>query len=179
MNPEEAVRKLAEFVTPRVEFTEDEAYAALDAAGVPPAQAALAYTFTQTAWARSFLARTEIQFSPTYFRFDAAGKVVESGLLAEQPYFIAAAALAPQFASTPGFTGLAMTSADVNALAAAIDSGNPSPVVASGPAGFFLEPPTAAGMAEAQRILTEHVRKEAGFSKKGAASPAKPWWKFW
>jgi hypothetical protein len=115
VTPEAAVTCLAEildFCQP-VEFTEDQVYDALAEAGVPASVADQAYKFTQIAWGRVLLEGLGIQFSPDYLCFNAAGEVVESGRLAEQPYFVAALAAARRQPPPAGLPQFALMSAEL------------------------------------------------------------------
>ena len=78
MSPDHAVNKLAEIVAARDEFSEDEIYEAMSAAGIPEAVALRAYRFTQTAWAHALLAELGVRLSPDYLCFNASGEVTET-----------------------------------------------------------------------------------------------------
>jgi hypothetical protein len=181
VTPEAAVSHLAEIIAARAEFTEDDVYAAMAAAGIPDPVADRAYKFTQTAWGRAFLDGLGVQFSSDYLCFNAAGDVIESGQLADQPFFAAAVRLAPQHARSPGFQRFVLMSADVNTVNNALHAGSKQENLAMGPAAFFMEAPTPAGMDKARQLLSERVPK----SKRGSSSSAKPaddkkpWWRFW
>lgn len=182
MKPEEAVGRLAEIISTRAEFTEDDVYAAMAEAGVPDPIADRAYKFTQTAWGRVFLDGLGVRFGTDYLCFNAAGDVIESGELADQPYFRAAVELAPRYTRSPGFKRLALMSADVNTVNSALNAGSKPENLVMGPAAFFLEAPTAAGMAKAQRLLSQ--RASTGGRYRGSGPPEqavakKPWWRFW
>lgn len=103
MTPEEAVARLAEIVAARAKFTEDDIYAAMADAGLKDSVADRAYKFTQTAWGRALLDGMGIQFGSGYLCFNRVGEVIESGQLADQPYFAAASRLVPQYTRSPGF----------------------------------------------------------------------------
>jgi hypothetical protein len=181
MSPETAVARLAEIIAARNEFTEDDVYTAMAAAGIPDANADRAYKFTQTAWARGFLTGLGIRFSNDYLCFNGAGEVIESGELPDQPYFAAAAQILPRYAKTPGFQRLALMSAEVNAVNDLLNAGSKPEDVVMSPAAFFMEAPTPTGMTRAQQLLS--VRASGGrrtvADQPGAASVKKPWWKFW
>jgi len=179
--PDTAVAWLADILASWDEFTEDEVYSALADAGVPGALADRAYKFTQIAWGRSLLAGLGVQFPPEYVCFDASGKVIESGLLADEPCFAAASRLAERYADAPGFKRLALMSADVHAVNEALNKGSkPSDLVAT-PAFLFLEAPTTAGMANARRVIDQHIAAGPGPAAPATPKPvpAKPWWRFW
>lgn len=183
MAPEEAVARLAEIVAARAEFSEDDIYAAMTEAGIPDPVADRAYKFTQTAWGRASLAGRGVQFSPDYFCFDRRGEVVESGLLAEQPYFMAAVELARRYAQSPGFARLAQMSADASAVNSALGAGSKPENLSLGPAALFVESPTPAGIDKAQQLLARHAATHPARGPKrravAAASGDKPWWQFW
>src|SRR6266849_4272136 len=176
VSPDTAVAWLADIVASRNEFTEDEVYSALADAGVPGALADRAYKFTQIAWARSLLARLGVQFSPEYVCFDASGKIVESGRLADESCFAAASRLAARYASAPGLRRLALMSADLRAVNEALNKGSKPEDLVTTPAFLFLEAPTAAGMENARRVIDRHMAAAAAATPKSA--PAKPWWRF-
>jgi len=168
VTPQAAVSRLAEIISPRVEFTEDDVYAAMAAAGVPPSVADRAYKFTQIAWGRALLAGIGINFSPEYTCFNGAGQVIETGSLAEQPYFAAAASSAHVYAGTPGFERLALMAAEVHAVNELLNKGSKPENLATTAPALFMEPPTLAGMERAR----QHLSRELGRRKK-------PWWRFW
>lgn len=181
MAPEAAVTRLAEIIAARAEFTEDDIYAAMAAAGIPDPVADRAYKFTQTAWGRGFLDGMGVQFGTDYLYFNAAGEVIESGELADQPYYAAAVRLLPQFARSPGFQSFVLMSADVNTVNSALRAGSKPENLVTGPAAFFMEAPTPAGMAKAQRLLSERAStvKRGSSGARQPAADKKPWWRFW
>lgn len=168
MTPETAVARLAELVGAQAELSEDALYAAMAAAGLPGPVADRAYKFTQIAWGRAFLDGLGVSFSPDYLCFNGAGEVIESGRLAEQPYFEAAMAVLRQSppANWPHF---AVMSAEVNTVNSALKSGSKASNLALAPQGLFMEAPTPAGMDKARRVLTERL----------APRKKKSWWRFW
>jgi hypothetical protein len=174
MTPEAAVAKLAEIAVARSEFSEDDIYAALAAAGLPDPMADRAYKFTQTAWGRSFLAGLGVQFSPEYVCFNASGEEIESGRLDDEPFYAAACALAKQYAKSTGFQRLALMSADVRAINELLNKGSKAKDLVTSPAILFLEAPTVAGMEKARLRIAQHM---AALPK--ANSRKKPWWRFW
>lgn len=181
MTPEAAVGRLAEIIAARSDFTEDELYAAMSEVGIPDPVADRAYKFTQTAWGRAFLDGLGVQFGSDYLCFDAAGDVIESGELADQPYFAAAVRLAPRYARSPGLKRFVLMSADVSAVNSALNAGSRPEDLVMGPAAFFMEAPTAAGMDRARRILSERASagKRSGSGRSPPAAGKKPWWRFW
>ncbi len=90
MTPRAAVARLVELIDTDADFMEEDVYAAMAQAGVPASTADRAFKFTQIAFGRVFLDGMGIRFPPDYLCFNAAGDVIESGLLAEQPFFVAA-----------------------------------------------------------------------------------------
>jgi hypothetical protein len=157
MTPEMAVARLAEFVTSRIDFTEDDCYAALAEAGVPPDVADLAYKFTQIAWGREFLREKRVSFSPEYFFFNAGGEIVGSGELGDQPYFVAARRMARMNARSRGFAHLALMSSDVQGVNAALNAGSKPENLMTSPAVIFLEAPTPAGREKATQFIQSRL----------------------
>lgn len=180
MSPEVAVTRLAEIVGARAEFTEDELYASMAEAGVPDSVADRAYKFTQTAWGRVLLDGLGVRFGTDYLCFNGAGEVIESGQLAEQPYFVAAMRLAPQYTRSPGFKRFALMSADVSAVNNALHKGSQPESLAMGPAAYFMEAATPAGMERAVRLLSERAAANKPDGAGATPSASKnPWWRFW
>jgi hypothetical protein len=181
VEPETAVARLAEIIAARDEFTEDDLYAALAEAGLPDAVADRAYKFTQTAWGRVFLDGLGIQFGADYLCFNGAGDVIESGRLDDEPYFAAAVRLAPEYARTLGFQRFVLMSADVNAVNGALHAGSKPENLVMGPAAFFMEAPTPAGLARARQLLADRASagKRGGAGSTPQAAAKKPWWRFW
>jgi hypothetical protein len=180
VTPEAAVARLGEIIAARAEFTEDDIYAAMAEAGIPDPIADRAFKFTQIAWGRVFLDGLGLQFSPDYLCFNGAGDVVESGLLAEQPFFVAAMSLAKQYARIPGFPRFALMSSDVNAVNSALKAGSKPENLVMAPAALFLEPATPDGIDKAGKLLSQRV--EAMGKARGSPESApvnKPWWRFW
>ena len=181
MTPEAAVGRLAEIIAARAEFTEDDLYAAMADAGIPDPVADRAYKFTQTAWGRVFLDGLGVRFGTDYLCFNRAGDVIESGQLDDQPYYVAAMRLVPQYARSPGFPTFALMSADVNAVNSALHAGSKPENLVMGPAAFFMEAPTPTGMAKAQQRLSERstADKPGRSGANRSAADKKPWWRFW
>ena len=181
MTPEAAVACLAGIIAARAGFTEDEVYTAMAAVGVPDAVADRAYKFTQTAWGRVFLDGLGVQFGADYLCFNAAGDVIESGKLADQPYFSAAMRLAPQYIRSPGFQQFVLMSADVSAVNNALNAGSKPEDLVTGPAAFFMEAPTSVGMDKARQLLSKRASagQREGTRSALSAIDKKPWWKFW
>ena len=181
MSPEAAVACLAEILAARAELTEDELYAAMASAGVPEPVADRAYKFTQIAWGRVLLDGLGVKFAPDYLCFDGAGEIIESGLLAEQPYFVAAMAAARQRPPPAGLPRFAQMSADVSAVNSALNAGSRPEDLVTGPPALFMELPTQAGIDKARQLLAKQAApgKAGGAGATGAAPDKKPWWRFW
>jgi len=169
VTPEAAVARLVDILAARADFTEDDLYAAMADAGVPDPVADRAYKFTQIAWGRVFLDGLGVKFAPDYLCFNGRGEVIESGLLAAQPYFVAAMAAAQRDPPPSGLPRFAVMSADVSAINSALNAGSKPGNLVTGPSALFMEPPTEAGIETARRLLSERV----------AAPAKKPWWRFW
>ncbi len=168
MTPAAAVAYLVEIIALHPDFTEDDVYAAMCAADIPGPVADRAYKFTQIAWGRVFLDGLGVRFAPDYVCFKGAGSVIESGELAEQPYFLAAMAVGRQHPPPAGLPRLALMSADVRAVNDALKAGsNPADLVAA-PSALFMEPATPAGIENARRFLSDRV-----------APRRRVWWRFW
>jgi len=182
VSPETAVAWLAELAAPR-EFSEDELYAAMAEVGIPDRLADRAYKFTQTAWGRALLAPLGVRFSPLYYCFNAAGDVIESGRLADEPCFTAAQRLFEHYGGAPGCKSLMLCSAEVNAINQSLNAGKEPEGLVGSPAFFFLEAPTPEGMEKAQRQIVDLVAPPLaeGRAPKPAsgAEASKPWWRFW
>jgi hypothetical protein len=159
MTPIDAVSRLAEIVSSRAEFTEDDIYTAMAEAGLAADVADRAFKFTQTAWARTVLTGVGVRFAPDYLCFNAAGEVIDSGRLDQEVYYLAAMELVPQYAKSAGFLRLVRMSADMNAVNQALHKGSKPENLSMGPAAFFMEAPTQAGLVRARQILAERVGK--------------------
>jgi hypothetical protein len=178
VTPEAAVGRLAEIIASRAEFTEDDIYAAMAEAGIPDPIADRAYKFTQIAWGRVFLDGLGVRLSLDYLCFNGAGDVIESGLLAEQPYFASAMGLAQRYVRFPGFPKFALMSADVNVVNNALLAGSKPENLIMSPAALFMEAATPAGFEKARQLLSQR----AGAARSSAARESaakKPWWRFW
>jgi hypothetical protein len=160
MTPEMAVRRLTDIIDSEGEFTEDGVYSAMAQAGIPEAVADRAFKFTQIAFGRVFLDGMGIKFPVDYLCFNAAGDVIESGLLAEQPYFVAAMTIAR---SRPprGLPRLALMSSEVNAVNRALKAGSKTENLVAGPPAMFLEPPTPVGVDKARQVLRDRLAAPA------------------
>lgn len=170
MTPEAAVTLLAEIVSNRSDFTDDEVYAAMSDTSMADSIADLAYKFTQIAWGRALLRDLGIEFPDNYICFNGEGEVIESGLLEEQPYFVAAVAMAKQYAETPGFQRLALMAAEVHAVNDLLLQGSEPQNLKTTPPALFLEPATPEGQEHAREYLMQTL---------GPQKTKKPWWQFW
>ena len=142
-----------------------------------------AFLFTQIAWGRLLLQTLPLTFSPDYFFLDAHGNIIESGRVAEEPNFCAAAQAGEQSGGTPGFKRLALTSADVKVVNDMFNNGKGKEGAHLGSPMLFTEPPTEAGMAKAQQLLREHSatfpKTKSPSEEGGSGKPAPPKWQFW
>lgn len=172
MKPEEAVERLAAVLTSDADLAADEIYDALAKAGLPDDAADRAYKFTQIAWGRVFLGRLGLKFPPDYFCLNASGDIVEAGRLEEEPYFVAATALAIGPQPPKGFARFAAMSADVNAVNNALHAGSKPENLALAPPALFLEDPTPEGIQRARQEIGRRLSALRGAAKK-------PWWQFW
>lgn len=174
---------LAEILTSRPDATEDQLHQALADNGVTDALADRAIKFTQIAWGRLLLDGLKINLSPVYLCFDAEGKVIETGLLIEEPYFIAATRLGPQLLPTSAGQRLAMTSADMQTVNNALNAGSKPENLVLGPAGVFLANPTSAGLLNAQKVISQHMassqKPDATQKEKPEAQARTSGWQFW
>ncbi|MGL6094437.1 MAG: DUF6348 family protein [Fimbriiglobus sp.] len=156
--PAAAVRRVALTVTNLASFTENDVYAALENAGLPSRIADRAYKMTQTAWARATFGGPDgVQFPPEYYCFNAAGDLVESGRLPDEPFYTAAVDLIPEFGPAEGFRNLVLMSSEVHALSDAINKGSKLKDLRGSPAAMFVEPATPDGMKRVVRFLTERA----------------------
>lgn len=184
-NAESAVVQLAQIVAADANLSEEEIYQAMAEAGIPDALADRAFKFTQIAWGRIFLDGMGIDFPPDYFCFDAQGRVVESGRLADEPCFAVACGLCHKYIRTPAFQRLALTSTDVQAVNEMLHKGSKPEKLIMCPASIFIEAPTPAGMERVDQMITEYFKsrqRELSTTAKTApasTSPNKPWWRFW
>jgi hypothetical protein len=173
MNPDEAVKHLAEIVLANLNVSEDELYDALIGRGLTDEAVFRAYNFTQIAWGRIYLDGLRIRFSDEYYFFSADGAVAEQGRLADNVYFAAALQVAPQYMHTPAFERIALTSADIDAVNNILKMGSHPENLVMSPAYIFIDTPTSEGMCRAQVFMDQRGAEiQARFKKK-------PWWMFW
>lgn len=156
----------------------DETIQLLVRNGLTEKEAHRALQFIQAAWGRAALSHLGIQFSPEFLEFDKAGKVSNSGLLSDEPWFSAALENAQRLWSSKAVQAIALTSAEFNALNKALHAGSKPENLVSAPVGLFCENPLLVALERANRTIEERLRASyaAGAAK---ASPPKPWWKFW
>jgi len=127
-----------------------------------------------------FLDGLGVRFSPDYLCFNGAGDVIESGLLTEQPYFMAAMSLVKQYARTSGFPRFALMSSDVNAVNSALNAGSKAENLVMAPAALFMEAATPEGIEKARKLLAQRVGASGKAGGSRRATPLnKPWWRFW
>lgn len=124
MTPDQAVDQLATIVAGDVELSADDIYEAMAKAEVPDDVADRAYKFTQIAWGRLFLGGLGLTFPPDYFCLNASGDIIESGLLEDEPFFVAAVRQATDRGRSKGFARFAAMSADVSAINSALHAGS-------------------------------------------------------
>jgi hypothetical protein len=171
MTPKATIDRLAHLLEELPGFSEDDAYTAMETAGIPNADADRAYKFMQIACGRLILHGLVGRFSNDYYWVNASGEVVESGKLQDEPYFAAATALVSR---TPAaWVGqLGAMSADMATVNAALTRGSQPGDLETGPVVLFRENPTAAGMDKANQLLGKLLK---------GTNPAarKPWWQFW
>jgi len=172
------VQHLVEFVLSGKEFSESDVYAALTVAGVPDTLADRAYKFTQIAWGQFVFSQLGVQFSQKYVCLDANGGVLEEGRLPDEACFAAAYAMARKHGGAPGVKRLALMSADAQAINELFRRGSKTENMRMAPSILFLEPPTQAGLEEADRLsllLITPVDEKT----KTSSSPSRKWWRFW
>lgn len=172
MTPEQAVNQLVAIVVGNPALGADEIYEAMAKAGAPDDVADRAYKLMQIAWGRAFLDGLGLRFPSDYFCLNAAGQIVESGQLEEEPFFTAARHLVTEHRQSEGFAHFAKMSADVNAINAALHAGSKPENLALAPPAIFIEDPTPEGLARAR----EEIRRRLSALHE---SPKKPWWRFW
>lgn len=177
MTPVESVQQLVLILRDSANepHSEDDIYDALEHAGVPYDVADRAYKFTQIVCGRKFLDGMGIRFSDDYICFNRFGDEMESGCIADEPYFRAAMNHAgPESIGGESFGSFALMSADVQAVNNALNSGSDPANLVMAPTFLFLEPPTESGMVSAQQVIELHMKK-----LKSQSARRKPWWRFW
>jgi len=174
MNPEEAVRQLADLLVERPTLDLAEGCQALETCGIPRSLAVRTYHFTQLAWARVLMDGLGVGFSADYLLFDHAGDVVEAGKVDDDPSYAAAWKLAGRFRATPGFQHLVMTAADLKAVNSAILAGSKPANLTMAPAFISLEPLTPEGASKMNGIIEQHIEE-----LQSQCARKKAWWRFW
>jgi hypothetical protein len=172
MTPEEAVERLATVLMADSEVCPDDIYDALAKAGVPDDVADRAYKFTQIAWGRVLLGGLGLRFPPDYFCLNASGDIIESGQLEDEPFFVAATAVAADRRRAKGFSRFAAMSADVSAINSALHAGSKPENLSLAPPALFLEAPTPEGLVKAKQEIGRRLSASRGAGKKR-------WWQFW
>jgi hypothetical protein len=152
MTPEEIVTFLASAQTIEA-CVPDYAIAELTRSGVDPAEADRAYTMIQIAWGRHFIDGLGIQISPNFLSIDQRGRVVATGVLEQDPYFVAAKRFAEQNPTLAAIQAISQMSAEFNAVNNALLAG-------SKPENLVLSPAVV-------------------FEATTNARSTRPWWKFW
>ena len=122
-----------------------------------------------------------VRFTPEYICFDASGEIVESGLLADEPCFVAASRLAKSYAKYGGFMQLAIMGPEFNAVNDVLLAGAEPKNLVYAPIYVYLEEPTPAGDENARRVIDQNAAALLGPAAR-ARKPAvagNPWWRFW
>lgn len=176
MTPEDAINRLVETLSKAdASFTEDDIYSSMASAGVPTAIADRAYKFAQIACGRMLLDGIGVRFAKEFYCFDANGRIIESGEISNEPFFVAAQRVAtPARVGGQSFNRFALMAADVHAVNELLNRGSKPQDLITSPSFVFLEPPTEEGLQNAQReisIQMEQIRRDN--------PPPRPWWKFW
>lgn len=176
MTPDHAIQSLARVLAAEAPpFSEVAIYAGLEDSGVPAKEADLAYKFAQVACGRRLLDGTGVSFPDEYFCFDRSGEIIESGLLLNQPYFLASKqAVTVEKIGTEAFSGFALMSAEVDAINQALHAGSKPEDLVAAPVFLFLEEPSDAGLAKAQQLMSAQMTRVHAQNRR-----RKPWWKFW
>jgi len=154
--PAELVERVASAYDAPSPPTDSSVIAALIAAGANARQADLALKLVQIACGRLLLDGLGITFSDDYLCFDAQGAIVERGALPEQPVFVEALRRMP--ATPKALQQLALTSADVQSVNAALHAGSDPKDLVTGPSALFVESPTDEGLAAARAELERVLR---------------------
>lgn len=171
---DEAIGQFAKAIELSPDATDGDLINTLASNGVVESVAERVVRFTPVAFGRQLLDGLGITFSDEYWRFDAMGKVVQSGNLSEDDVFTAATTTAPTFTQSPSFQTIALSSSEVSAVNQALNGGsNPADLVA-GPVVIFDEQPTPMGITRAQDRIQASLQSEASPN-----APDKPWWKVW
>lgn len=172
-SPSELAQRVAEIVAVRPRFSEDEICDALAATGVPPGDAARAYWLVQLAWSRHALTSLGVKFPMAdFFCIDANGDVVSEGRYDEEPVFVAAVALIPQYPVSEGFKCLVATSAESNAVRQAVSGGGRPQDQVCGLSYRFLAKLTPSGEQKVRRLM---AKNESRLALAGGAAMPRLW----
>jgi len=176
--PEAAVDTLARLLDARAPISQSDAVDALIAAGIPAEIADRAYRFTQIAWGRVLLDGLGIGFAPDYMFLNPHGKVLETGLLDDDPCYQAALKLAPTYRQAPAFRAIAPTSSEVNAINSMLNQGSKPENLQLTTAFFFLGDPSPIGLTRVRQLI--HGQAKTELAKLGKTPKwIRPWWQFW
>ena len=172
MTPEDFIQALVSAAS-KVGADQKSIIAAIESAGSSYDDAARAYNFIQVAWGRCFLDGMGITFSDKYYCFDGDGELRDSGTLVDQPVYARAESVAEAHKGSPAFELIALSSAEMNSINAALNNGSKPEDLVTSAACVFLEAPTESGVQKVQMTLERELR--------GSVAPVaqKPWWKFW
>lgn len=156
MTPSELVEHVARAFEASSPPTDSNVVRALIGAGAAEREADLALKLVQIACGRMLLDGLGIGFSDDYLCFDAHGAIVERGTLSNHPVFVEAQRRMPT--APKALQQLALTSADVQSVNAALNAGSDPKNLVTGPSALFVEPPTDAGLAAARAELERVLR---------------------
>jgi hypothetical protein len=160
LTPQEAVEHIINITAEFPEFFDDDVYDAMFEAGVPDEIADRVFKFTQIAWGRVCLDDLGVKSDPGYLCFNADGEIIESGLLADEPYFIAAMAAAQRSPPPAGLVRMALMSADVHAANDALNAGSKAEDLITGPQALFMEAPNLGAVEKVQQVLQERINSK-------------------
>ncbi len=159
-SPQQLAELVAELVSTRTHFTEDEIHDAVVATGVPSPEAYRAYWLVQLAWSRFCLVSLGAKFPlDEFFCINEHGKVVSEGRCGSDPLYAAAVALIPTYSNSLGFRWLAGTSADAVVVRDAVRDGRKPTDQVCGPSYRVLARLTPAGEKEFMRLQNEHLAR--------------------
>jgi len=179
MTPDDEISILLKLITASPEASEEEVYQKLAAQGISARNADCTYKFTQIAWGRTVLHGMGITFSDDYFWLDADGKVVESGEVEQNPYFIAAMKVAANYSGNRrGITRMAASASEFHVVNDMLNNGSKPEDLKLAPCCMFTTAPTQAGLKRAQDFINSLLRS-SGNSEPDRVITKKPWWKFW
>ncbi len=176
MNPIDAIRLLVEVLSnAKLPFTEQDIYSAMRQLHVQRAIVNRAMDFAQIAACRNHMDGTGLRFSDKYYIFDKEGAVIESGDIAEEPYFMAAKTLiTPTLIGEPAFRQFLSGTQTFLSIQKANEKGAKPDNLIWSPEYLYAEPPTEAGKRAIDAEIAIHID---AFLK--VQCPVRPWWKFW